>query len=111
MQKRQNVKISKDLGKIKILENQLFDADGNILTSMKNSFTQSINQPSCNSRFNENSQYIMAGNFHGNGPVANITPMLNLRKIAHDDNSIKPTCSSVGPTSRLKQTISPTNNN
>ena len=38
--------------------------------------------------------------------------MLNLRKMAHDDNSIKPTSScSVGPTNRLKQTISPTNVN
>jgi hypothetical protein len=49
------------------------------------------------------------GHFNYNaaaGPHCNVVGMEDVRIAAHDDNTIKPTSSSQGP-SRIKQTISP----
>lgn len=90
------------------MDNQMFDLDGNILTSLKNSFNQSMLCGSVNSRLN--SEQTMGGNQFGmGGPQAHISPVANLRKNAPADDSIKPTSSSQGPSCRLQSTISPTN--
>lgn len=47
MKKRDNN--LKDIIKTKVIDNQMFDLDGNILTSLKNSFNQSM-MNSANSR-------------------------------------------------------------
>lgn len=52
MKKRENTNKnnSGDIGKTKVIENQMFDIEGNILTSLKNSFNQSMIGDSVNSR-------------------------------------------------------------
>lgn len=81
-------------GKTKVIDNQLFDADGNVLQSMKNSFNQSL-IGSMQSRLGSEFTQSIAGNqFMGAGPQFHQSPMGALRKNAHDDQSIKPSSSS-----------------
>lgn len=55
--------------KLKIVDNQMFDFEGNILTSLKNSFNQSMLCGSVNSRIgSEYNQSVVGNGAMGPGP-------------------------------------------
>ena len=106
MKKRETAINHNKIFTTKLLDNQMFDVDGNILltnsSSLKNSFNQAnfLNNmlvhgmPPCGSIYKTHE-------LRKAGPQAHISPMLNIRKADIDENSIKPTCSSHGPSSRV----------
>lgn len=57
MQKREHSsqKVQPHLKKTKMVENQIFDMDVNLLTSARNSFTQSVGGSLVRNRFKDNS--------------------------------------------------------
>ena len=63
MKKRENK--SNDVVKTKIVDNQMFDLDGNVLQSLKNSFNQSI-IGSVNSKIGSDfTQSVVGNHLHG----------------------------------------------
>ena len=77
----------------------MFDGEANLMTSMKNSFNQSLAGSVINNRYGEQSQqsafqYQGQNYVGGNGPHILNSPSMLERKQAHDENIPKPTCSS-----------------
>lgn len=71
----------------------MFDLDGNILTSLKNSFNQSFAQGAGNTNSRKASEYSQSIVANLNGPQGLISPMINLKKLG-EDQSVKVTSSS-----------------
>ena len=100
MKKRSQPFVVYEHGKPKIINNQLFDEEGNVLSRSNSRLLGSIH-----SRLGS-SEFTQSGAHHG-GPCGLLSPSGNFKKDPHDDQSVQPVSTSQGPCCRLKQTISP----
>jgi len=77
MKKRDSGDKKEKSTKTKVIDNQMFDFDGNLLSSVKNSFNHSLRDSRA-----VGSEFVstVLG-----GPQCAISPLINARKMPHDD--------------------------